>query len=36
MTVRFNTVVDSGHFVLETHAREIGAAMRDFLARHLG
>ncbi len=30
--VRF---VDSGHFALETHAREIGAAMRDFLARHL-
>jgi pimeloyl-ACP methyl ester carboxylesterase len=28
--------VDSGHFALETHAREIGAAMRDFLARHLG
>jgi pimeloyl-ACP methyl ester carboxylesterase len=31
--VRF---VDSGHFALETHAREIGAAMRDFLAKHLG
>ena len=31
--VRF---VDSGHFALETHAREIGAAMRDFLARRLG
>lgn len=31
--VRF---VDSGHFALETHAREIGAAMRDFLARHIG
>jgi pimeloyl-ACP methyl ester carboxylesterase len=31
--VRF---VDSGHFALETHAREIGAAMRDFLDRHLG
>lgn len=28
--------VDSGHFALETHAREIGAAMRDFLARHIG
>ncbi len=28
--------VDTGHFALETHAREIGAAMRDFLARHLG
>ena len=28
--------VDSGHFALETHAREIGAAMRDFLAEHLG
>jgi len=27
--------VDSGHFALETHAREIGAAMRDFLGRHL-
>ncbi len=31
--VRF---VDSGHFALETHAREISAAMRDFLAKHLG
>jgi pimeloyl-ACP methyl ester carboxylesterase len=31
--VRF---VDSGHFALETHAREIGAAMRDFLAKHIG
>ena len=30
--VRF---VDSGHFALETHAPEIGAAMRDFLAKHL-
>jgi pimeloyl-ACP methyl ester carboxylesterase len=30
--VRF---VDSGHFALETHAREIGAAMLDFLAKHL-
>jgi pimeloyl-ACP methyl ester carboxylesterase len=30
--VRF---VDSGHFALETHAREIGAAVRDFLAKHL-
>ena len=28
--------VDSGHFALETHAREIGAAMRDFLAKHIG
>lgn len=28
--------VDSGHFALESHAREIGAAMRDFLVRHLG
>ena len=28
--------VDSGHFALETHAREIGAAMRDFLATHPG
>ncbi|MDG4885538.1 alpha/beta hydrolase [Mesorhizobium sp. WSM4884] len=31
--VRF---VDSGHFALETHAREIGAAMREFLAKHVG
>ncbi len=31
--VRF---VDSGHFALETHAAEIGAAMRAFLARHVG
>jgi pimeloyl-ACP methyl ester carboxylesterase len=31
--VRF---VDSGHFALETHAGEIGAAMRDFLAKHVG
>ena len=30
--VRF---VDSGHFALETHAREIGAAIRDFLAKHV-
>ena len=28
--------VDSGHFALETHAREIGAAMRDFLGRRVG
>ncbi len=28
-------LVDTGHFALETHAREIGAAMRDFLAKHL-
>ena len=27
--------VDTGHFALETHAREIGAATRDFLAKHL-
>ena len=27
--VRF---VDTGHFALETHAAEIAAAMRDFLA----
>jgi pimeloyl-ACP methyl ester carboxylesterase len=27
--------VDSGHFALETHAGEIGAAMRDFLGRNL-
>lgn len=26
---------ETGHFALETHANEIGAAMRDFLARHL-
>lgn len=31
--VRF---VESGHFALETHAVEIGAAMRAFLARHVG
>jgi pimeloyl-ACP methyl ester carboxylesterase len=31
--VRF---VDSGHFALETHAAEIGAAMRVFLAKHVG
>lgn len=28
--------VDSGHFALETHAAEIGAAMREFLSRRLG
>ncbi len=27
--------LDTGHFALETHAREIGAAMRDFLGKHL-
>lgn len=27
--------LDTGHFALETHAREIGAAMRAFLAKHL-
>jgi len=27
--------VDAGHFALETHASEIGAAIRDFLAKHL-
>ena len=27
--------LDTGHFALETHAREIGAAMRAFLATHL-
>jgi pimeloyl-ACP methyl ester carboxylesterase len=27
--------VDSGHFALETHAREIGAAMREFLGKHI-
>jgi len=31
--VRF---VDSGHFALETHAAEIGAAIREFLAKHVG
>lgn len=31
--VRF---VDSGHFALETHAAEIGAAMREFLGKHIG
>jgi pimeloyl-ACP methyl ester carboxylesterase len=30
--VRF---VDSGHFALETHAREIGAAMREFLGARM-
>ncbi len=30
--VRF---VDSGHFALETHASEIGAAVRGFLAKHM-
>ena len=28
--------VDSGHFALETHAREIGTAMREFLGKHIG
>jgi pimeloyl-ACP methyl ester carboxylesterase len=28
--------VDSGHFALETHAAEIGAAMHEFLAKHIG
>ena len=28
--------VDSGHFALETHASEIGAAMREFLAKNVG
>lgn len=28
--------VDSGHFALETHAAEIGAAMSEFLAKHVG
>jgi pimeloyl-ACP methyl ester carboxylesterase len=28
--------VDSGHFALETHAGEIGATMREFLAKHIG
>ncbi len=27
-------LLDTGHFALETHASEIGALMRDFLARH--
>ena len=31
--VRF---LNTGHFALETHAREVGAAMRDFLGKHLG
>lgn len=31
--VRF---VDTGHFALETHAREIGNAMREFLTAHVG
>jgi pimeloyl-ACP methyl ester carboxylesterase len=28
--------VDTGHFALETHAREIAATMLEFLGRHLG
>ena len=28
--------VESGHFALETHAHEIGAAMRAFLHKHVG
>lgn len=31
--VRF---LDTGHFALETHAPEIGAAMREFLGKHVG
>ncbi len=31
--VRF---LDTGHFALETHAHEIGAVMREFLAKHVG
>jgi pimeloyl-ACP methyl ester carboxylesterase len=31
--VRF---LETGHFALETHASEIGAAMRDFLGKHSG
>jgi len=27
---------DTGHFALETHAREIGAAIRQFLTSHVG
>lgn len=27
---------DTGHFALETHAKDIGAAMRDFLSAHVG
>lgn len=27
-------LLDTGHFALETHAREIGALIRDFLSRH--
>jgi pimeloyl-ACP methyl ester carboxylesterase len=30
------TLLDAGHFALETHAAEIGAAMRRFLAPRLG
>jgi pimeloyl-ACP methyl ester carboxylesterase len=29
-------LLPTGHFALETHAREIGAAMRAFLAKHVG
>lgn len=31
--VRF---LDTGHFAIETHGAEIGAAMLDFLGRHIG
>lgn len=27
---------DTGHFALETHSREIGVSIRDFLSRHVG
>jgi hypothetical protein len=27
---------ETGHFALETHAAEIGAAIRDFLDRNIG
>src|SRR3954469_10260277 len=28
-------LLDAGHFLLETHADEVGALMRDFLGRHV-
>ena len=29
-------LLDAGHFALETHAAEVGAAMRGFLEGHIG
>ena len=28
-------MLDAGHFALETHAKEIGSLMKDFLAKHI-